>query len=82
MARLKPFHIDGIKCQCGRPSYIHVTSVMPNGQVNFACDRYLYTRGDDGCIGFIHEGQLVWREEVPLEGKKQAYGSVAYMNKT
>lgn len=71
--RIKPFLVDGIKCQCGKPSYIHITSLMPNGQVNFACDRYIYTRGNDGCSGFIHEGQMFWKDEEPLDGSDRAW---------
>ena len=82
MAKLKPFLIDGIKCQCGRPGYIHLTSVTPEGRVNFACDRYLYTRAEDGCCGYVEGNQLIWKEDEPLDGKEQGYGCVAFMNRT
>jgi hypothetical protein len=81
MAKMKPFLIDGIKCQCGRPTYIHLTS-FANGRVNFACDRYIYTRGSDGCLGYVEADKMTWEDTIPQPGKEEFFSNVGFMNRT
>ena len=58
--------LEGMKCDCDPPSYIFITSIMPNGQVNICCSLYIYFSGKSGCSGFIYEGEIFYQVRNPF----------------